>query len=96
MILAKLQTGMAGDFDKILRQDGDAEAALSLAAQKIETDYFVPYLEQATLEPMNCTALVTDKSFEVWAPTQHPEDAIKVAAKVAGLPVKEVSCIARS
>src|SRR4029079_17248948 len=54
----------------------------------LEAEYFVPYLEHATMEPMNCTALVTDNRFEVWAPTQTPERAIKVAAEVAGLSVK--------
>ena len=52
----------------------------------LEAEYFVPHLEQATMEPMNCTALVHDHGFEVWAPTQRPEEAIKIAAKVAGLP----------
>ena len=42
----------------------------------------MPYLEHATMEPMNCTALVTDDRFEVWVPTQTPERAIKVAAEV--------------
>jgi isoquinoline 1-oxidoreductase beta subunit len=41
------------------------------------------------MEPMNCTALVTEDRFEVWAPTQHPEDAIRVAAKVARIPVRK-------
>jgi isoquinoline 1-oxidoreductase subunit beta len=54
---------------------------------QLEAEYFVPYLEQATMEPMNCTALVHDRGFEVWAPTQVPESAMKIAAKVAGFPI---------
>ena len=36
---------------------------------------------------MNCTAVVHDDSFEVWVPTQVPEEAVEGAAKVAGLPI---------
>jgi len=86
-ILADMRVGLEGASDKILRQDGDVEAAIASAARVLKADYFVPYLEHATLEPMNCTALVTDDSFEVWAPTQTPEEAIALASHVAGLPV---------
>ena len=41
------------------------------------------------MEPMNCTALVTDNGFEVWASTQAPENALDAAAEAAGLPVSE-------
>jgi isoquinoline 1-oxidoreductase subunit beta len=85
-ILENLRSGVYGAADKTLRKEGDARASLS-ATRILEAEYFAPYLEQATMEPMNCTALVTDDYFEVWAPTQHPEDAIQMAAKVAGLPV---------
>jgi isoquinoline 1-oxidoreductase subunit beta len=89
VILANLQTGLQGQPDEILRNDGDVEAALSSAARVLEADYFVPYLEHATMEPMNCTALVTDDRFEVWVPTQVPEWAFKTAASVAGMPINK-------
>ena len=84
-ILAGLRTGLEGASGLIVREHGDVEVALSTAVRTIEEEYFVPYLEQATMEPMNCTALVTDDRFEIWAPTQHPEDAIRVAAEAAGM-----------
>ena len=86
-LMDNMRAGLEGSPDKVLRNDGSAKTALASAQQIIEGEYFVPYLEHATMEPMNCTALVTDDSFEVWAPTQAPEEAIKVAAEVAGLPV---------
>jgi isoquinoline 1-oxidoreductase beta subunit len=86
-ILANLQAGLEDVPDGILRINGNPEAAMASAAYLLEADYFVPYLEHATMEPMNCTALVTDDKFEIWAPTQLPEPAIQVAAKVAGMPV---------
>ena len=86
MILKDLQAALAGAPDEVLRRTGDVEAVLASAARLWSADYVVPYLEQATMEPMNCTALVTDDSFEVWAPTQLPESAIETAAKAAGMP----------
>ena len=88
-ILANMRTGLDASPDKVLLQDGNLEAAISSAERVLEAEYFVPYLEHAAMEPLNCTALVSDEGFEVWAPTQAPEDAIKVAAKVAGLPVNQ-------
>jgi isoquinoline 1-oxidoreductase subunit beta len=88
-IFANLQTGLDGEPDRTLRTEGNVEAAMASAVQKLEAYYFVPYLEQATMEPMNCTALVTDHSFQVWVPTQTPEAAIGVAAKIAGMPVEK-------
>jgi isoquinoline 1-oxidoreductase subunit beta len=86
-IFANLQAGLESVPDGILRINGNPEAAMASAAYLLEADYFVPYLEHATMEPMNCTALVTADKFEIWAPTQLPEPAIQVAAKVAGMPV---------
>lgn len=88
-ILTAMRAGLDGPSDTVLRQDGDVEAAFAAAAQVVEADYFVPYLEHATMEPMNCTALVTDDGFEVWASTQAPEDAMAAAADVSGLPVSK-------
>ncbi len=87
-ILSTLRSGLDASPDMVLRQQGDVAAALD-GAQTLEAEYFVPYLEHATLEPLNCTALVGDDSFEVWTSTQVPEEAIEVAAKVARLPVRK-------
>ena len=87
-LLASMRGGLASLSDEVLQETGDVATALLSAKHVLEAEYFVPYLEHATMEPMNCTALVTDNRFEVWAPTQTPERAIKVAAEVAGLSVK--------
>jgi isoquinoline 1-oxidoreductase beta subunit len=82
-----LRAGLEAGPEAILRDDGDVEPALAVAATRLEAEYFVPYLEHAALEPMTCTALVTDDRFEVWAPTQVPETAINIAAEAAGMDV---------
>ena len=83
MILDHLRKGLGEAPDAVLREIGDVDTAIESAAQVLEAEYFVPYLEHATMEPINCTALVTEDRFEVWAPTQVPEWAFKRAARVA-------------
>jgi isoquinoline 1-oxidoreductase beta subunit len=82
-----LYAGLEAQPELTLRDDGDVEPALAAAATRLEAEYYVPYLEHATLEPMTCTALVTDERFEVWAPTQVPETAISIAAQAAEMDV---------
>jgi isoquinoline 1-oxidoreductase beta subunit len=52
---------------------------------RLEATYQLPFQAHATMEPMNCTALVTRKRCEIWAPTQGVELAHGVAAQVTGL-----------
>jgi isoquinoline 1-oxidoreductase beta subunit len=49
-ILSNMRTGLAMSPDKVLRRDGDVEAAMDSAAQVLEAEYLVPYLEHATME----------------------------------------------
>jgi isoquinoline 1-oxidoreductase beta subunit len=51
---------------------GDARKVLNNTANVIAAEYTVPYLAHATMEPMNCTALVKDGTIEVWTGTQNP------------------------
>ena len=70
---------------------GDAALAERQAARRIEHVYQAPYLAHATLEPINCTALVKDGRVDVWAPTQVPGLARALAARVAGVPEDAVT-----
>ncbi|MBT9506354.1 molybdopterin cofactor-binding domain-containing protein [Rhodoferax sp.] len=69
---------------------GAIDDAESKAARVIEATYRAPYLAHATMEPMNCTAQVKDGEVEVWAPTQVPQMARAIAAKVAGVDIENV------
>lgn len=70
---------------------GDAASALARAAKTVTADYFAPYLAHATMEPMNCTALVRDDSCEVWIGNQAPTLVRWFAAKAAGIDVSRVT-----
>ena len=71
----------------VTRAQGAQESA---AERTIEAEYHYPYMEHAPLEPMNCTALVTDEGVEVWAGSQFAEEAQRVAAYAAGVPIRKV------
>ncbi|UYN93684.1 MAG: xanthine dehydrogenase family protein molybdopterin-binding subunit [Enhydrobacter sp.] len=58
----------------------------------LEAVYRAPYLAHATMEPMNCTALVADgKKVELWMPNQSPTLMRLVAARTSDLPRADVT-----
>ena len=75
----------------VAREDGDVEAALEIAATRLEAEYAVPYLAHACMEPMNATADVREDSCELWAPTQSPQAAQATAARITGLETEQVT-----
>jgi isoquinoline 1-oxidoreductase beta subunit len=81
---------LAAKPGKVVRNDGDAEAALAGAAKKIEATYELPFLAHATMEPMNCTADVRADRAEVWAPTQFPDWNLRAVAQATGVPAQNV------
>jgi isoquinoline 1-oxidoreductase subunit beta len=64
-------------------EQGVPTQAEKAAATRIDALYQAPYLAHATMEPMNCTAQVKNGKVEIWAPTQVPQMARDMAAKVA-------------
>ncbi len=75
---------------EVVRNVGDASAALARASRTIEAVYEAPYLAHACMEPMNCTAHVGDGRCEIWAPTQSPQGILREAARVTGLPADAI------
>ena len=72
----------------VLRKSGDVA---SVAGNKIvEGVYSTPYAENAMMEPLNGTALVTADNAEVWCPTQDVIQAYWVAIDETGLPPEKV------
>jgi isoquinoline 1-oxidoreductase beta subunit len=80
--LAKLADGPA----TVISNDGDAAKTMDQAAKRVTAEYEVPFLAHATMEPVNCTALATDKGCEIWAPTQIPNAAAVSIAKALNIP----------
>lgn len=71
-------------------ESGTAPAVLAAAGKVITSDFAVPFLYHASMEPVTCTAHVTDTRCELWIPTQNLTTAAEVAARVSGLPAQAV------
>jgi isoquinoline 1-oxidoreductase beta subunit len=83
--ISKLFSDRAAQPGVEARKEGDAGAALTDAAKKIEAVYEAPFLAHATMEPQNCTADVRADRCDVWAPTQFQTMAQGTAAKICSL-----------
>jgi len=88
-----IEKSMSEDLNKPMVSvvnTGDAKKALSEAAKKVEANYFVPFVAHTTMEPMNCTASVTDDRCDVWVPVQAQTGALMLASNASGLPKEKV------
>lgn len=70
---------------KVVRNDGDAAAALASAAKRLEANYYVPHYAHASMECPAATARIKDGVCEVWAPVQSPQAAHDRLVKRLGL-----------
>jgi isoquinoline 1-oxidoreductase subunit beta len=75
----------------VFHEQGDVAAAEAAAPRKLQATYSAPYLAHATLEPMNCTAQVVGGKVHIWVPSQVPQMAAAVAARVAGVALEDVT-----
>lgn len=71
-------------------KQGDVTTAFAGAAKKLEATYGTPFLNHATLEPMNATAHVDGDRVEVWVPTQNGDASLAAAAEAGGVPLANV------
>jgi len=58
---------------KVLRKDGNPEAAFAKAKKVIERTYTAPFLSHNPMEPISCFAHITDEKAYFVAPIQIPE-----------------------
>lgn len=73
------------------RDDGDVDAALADAHQRIEAVYHEPHLAHAPMEPPCATARFADGKAECWAPTQNPQAAQAEVARALGIQPEDVT-----
>jgi isoquinoline 1-oxidoreductase beta subunit len=90
-IQADLLRALNEDSGHTFHEQGVPTLAEKAAAARIDALYQAPYLAHATMEPMNCTARVLDGKVEIWVPTQVPQMARDMAAKVAKVDKAQVT-----
>jgi len=84
-----LQEGLTAEQAFVGNQAGDAKSAISQANLKHESRYFYPFLNHATLEPMNATAKWSPDRCDVWVPTQDGEASLAAVIAASGLPAAQ-------
>jgi isoquinoline 1-oxidoreductase beta subunit len=86
--IAKAAPGAPGVSEE--RRDGDIDKAFGAAASVVEASYSYPFISHTNLEPQNCLVHVQGDRAEIWAPTQNPDGARKLAAQVLGIPPENI------
>jgi len=74
----------------IAAADGDPDAGLAKAAQRMEAEFEFPYLAHAAMEPLNAVARYRGQVLEIWAGHQLPDLYQQTAAELMGLPPERV------
>jgi isoquinoline 1-oxidoreductase beta subunit len=76
---------------KVVRNNGDFDAAVAGAAKRISAEYYVPHLAHATMEPPAAAARITNGKCEVWGCFQSPQAARDGVAKRLGMSADDVT-----
>jgi isoquinoline 1-oxidoreductase beta subunit len=88
---AWIETALRAGLDEPGREIVSTGVPPSPDARLITSQYQVPFLAHAAMEPMNCTAWVTADDCQVWAPTQAQEAACMAAANASGLGIEKMT-----
>ena len=82
---AQANAAAAGERE-VLTDRGDVDGSFAKAAKVVAADYRYAFISHAQLEPQSTTAwLKADGSIELWAPTQMPQRAVGLVAKILGI-----------
>lgn len=88
----QINRAVIGELDregeKIIKSEGDALAELARAESIVEATYLTPFCDQAPLEPLNGTALVTENRVEVWHSGSISTQSFVIAGEQAGVPLE--------
>jgi isoquinoline 1-oxidoreductase beta subunit len=81
---------LAGRPGRVVRRDGDPEAAFRNASKVIERTYTCPFLAHNCMEPMNFFAHVTGENAKLAGPLQAPSFIEGTLAARLGMPVENI------
>jgi isoquinoline 1-oxidoreductase beta subunit len=77
---------------KVIRNEGDVDAAFAKGGTVFEGDYYVPLLAHASMEPMVALAEFKNGKVTAWAPTQNPQAVQATVAQQLGIRKEDVIC----
>ncbi len=86
-VAAKMKSVIANN-EMIATPESEGDVASVIASegnQLIEAEYLVPYLAQATMEPLNCTVHVHEDRADVWVGHQAPSVIRDKVAAITGI-----------
>ncbi len=89
-VFSMFESNIAAGDGRSYVDEGDALTALADKSDKLQSEYKVPFLAHATMEPMNCTAKVGSDSVEVWVAHQSATLAAWLAEQAADVPAENV------
>ncbi|MBR0830294.1 xanthine dehydrogenase family protein molybdopterin-binding subunit [Bradyrhizobium manausense] len=75
----------------VVRNEGDADAALKTADKVIVGEYYIPHLAHVSMEPPVAVANVKDGKAEIWGPVQSAGGTREDVAKTLGIPEDAVT-----
>jgi isoquinoline 1-oxidoreductase beta subunit len=88
---SKEMAAAAAKPGKVIRNQGDPDAAFASAKEVFTADYHGQHLVQASMEPLVAIARIVDGKAEVWAPIQSPYGARKDIAEALKIPLENVT-----
>lgn len=77
---------------KVVRSEGDVDAAFANGGKMMEAEYYVPLLAHASMEPMVAVAEFRDGKVTAWAPTQNPQAVQDIVSTELGIAKEDVIC----
>ncbi|MCC9168565.1 xanthine dehydrogenase family protein molybdopterin-binding subunit [Pontibacter harenae] len=75
----------------VRRKEGDVDAAFKKAAKVVKSEYQCPFLSHSPMEPMNFFAHVRPDGVELAGPTQTPEMARGMVAKMLNIDPEKIT-----
>ena len=87
----KEMSATAAQPGKVIRNQGDPDAAFKNAKDVFTAEYHAAHMVQAPMEPLVAVARIADGKAEVWAPIQSPYGARKDIADALKMPIENVT-----
>lgn len=76
---------------KVVRNAGDVDGVMAKAEKRLEAEYYIPHLTQASMEPPAATVRIVDGKCEAWACVQAPQATRERLASRLGMSVEDVT-----